>query len=507
MSNNTLPKILVTGASGFIGQYFLDKVKNKAYIFAVSRRLPVDSYLYEHDNIEWIQTDISESKPVQELQRQLLEKGGVDYVLHLAGFYDFNYDENPEYYRTNVVGTQNILDMCKDLNIERFMFSSSVAVCEFPSEGHSIDEESPADAKYAYARTKYEAEQLVKEYSQYFKASVFRFAAVFSDWCEYGPLYIFLNTWLSRNWKNRMIGGKGESAITYIHINCLINFILKVISKSQQLPSFDTFIVSPYEPVSHNELFKLATKYYYGRTREPIHLPKYISLIGVTVMDDLGKLIGKRPFEKPWMIQYIDKKLYIDSKYTRKLLNWKPTDRHTIQRRLLYIIEHMKTYSYEWDKRNKKMSKYRANRPNYQIYEQLELLRDDIIKDCTDTILSPKKQDEFYNYHQINKSHLRKDVVNTFQFVLVAIKTKDRYPALTHARQIAYLRKREGLTKGEVMNAVDIVGRTIYDHICENEELAHKKQELYDEIIFTFRLMIDEIESAFEEEEEIEQLL
>ena len=74
-------------------------------------------------------------------------------------------------------------------------------------------------------------EEFTKEYSRFFNCSVVRFAAVYSDWCEYAPLYKFLETWLEKTINSKILGGKGESAITYIHIFDLPKLLCKIIRK------------------------------------------------------------------------------------------------------------------------------------------------------------------------------------------------------------------------------------------------------------------------------------
>jgi nucleoside-diphosphate-sugar epimerase len=130
------------------------------------------------------------------------------------------------------------------LRIKRLIFASSLAACSFPAKGKMINEKSKADADYAYARTKRQGEEMLKEYSRYFNCTIVRFAAIFSDWCEYAPLYKFLATWISNKWDSRIIGGKGNSAISYLHINDLICIILKIIEKTDLfLPSILTLQV------------------------------------------------------------------------------------------------------------------------------------------------------------------------------------------------------------------------------------------------------------------------
>ena len=58
---------------------------------------------------------------------------------------------------------------------------------------------------------------------------IIRLAALFSDWCEYAPLYMFLETWLSNVWNSRVIGGRGTTAIPYMHVREMGPFITATI--------------------------------------------------------------------------------------------------------------------------------------------------------------------------------------------------------------------------------------------------------------------------------------
>lgn len=190
--------VLITGATGFVGRHFLDNIKDEYKVYALARRSRIVTHIPYHKNVQWLQCDIANKSRLNEVKKFLVEHGGIDYIFHLAAYYDFTYKDNPEYDRTNVEGTKNILELAKDLDVKRFVFISSLAACEFPQEGEVITEKSPPDATFAYARSKKIGEELTQEYSNYFPCTIIRLAAVFSDWCEYAPLYKFLTTWLSK---------------------------------------------------------------------------------------------------------------------------------------------------------------------------------------------------------------------------------------------------------------------------------------------------------------------
>ena len=54
--------------------------------------------------------------------------------------------------KINVTGTRYVLDMSKLLGIKRFIFSSSLAACKFPSHNNVLTEKSPIDADFPYAQ-------------------------------------------------------------------------------------------------------------------------------------------------------------------------------------------------------------------------------------------------------------------------------------------------------------------------------------------------------------------
>ncbi|MDY6974436.1 MAG: NAD-dependent epimerase/dehydratase family protein, partial [Thermodesulfobacteriota bacterium] len=192
------PGIVVTGASGFIGRHFVIAVSRQFRLFCLARRTQKEAGVPKDENIHWVQVDISNRKDLQDISKYVIDRGGADYVLHLAGYYDFSQEENPAYEMTNVVGTSNVLELAETLRARRFLFSSSLAACKFPARDQMVTEESPADADFPYAISKRKGEDIIREYSNRLPSTIIRLAAVFSDWCEYPPLYMLLKAWLSR---------------------------------------------------------------------------------------------------------------------------------------------------------------------------------------------------------------------------------------------------------------------------------------------------------------------
>lgn len=496
-----LPSLLITGASGIIGRHLLNAVSDDFRIFCITRRSQRDAGVPPHKNIFWMQTDIGVMTNISEIAESIARYGGVDYVIHLAGYYDFTLKDCPEYESTNVKGTLNMLELAKHLKVKRFLFASSLAACLFSKDYNNVvNEESPPDADFPYAHTKRKGEKMMAEYSEFFPCTILRFAAVYSDWCEYPPLYNFLETWLSKKWDSKILGGKGEASITYIHINDLIKLFLRVIEKSEKLPGFSVYIASPAGTVSHNNLYKAATKYFYGKTLKAIRMPKYIAYAGVLARYYIGKLTGKEPFERPWMMKYVDKKLIVENAFTCSQLEWAPTHRYDIIRRLLLITGKKKNNYAEWKLRNEAALSKTAYRPNVHLYEILLASRDMLVeKMIVYMYLAPDSRLRFPNYRRMEIEQLKKFVTLCYQVIAVTIKSRDTNLLNEYVKAITLCRFHQGFNTTEISNFSQTLVSIINNTLLSRPELSKSKQEILDFINMTLQLAVDEMEDYYEQ--------
>ncbi|MCK9994972.1 MAG: NAD(P)-dependent oxidoreductase [Candidatus Krumholzibacteria bacterium] len=496
--NPNLPGVVVTGASGFIGRNFLASAAGKYRLFCLARRSRRDAGVPDYDNMRWTQVDISRWETMRDVVDCILTQGGADYVVHLAGYYDFHNMDNSEYDQTNVLGTRNVLKLARQIGTARFIFASSLAACEFPPPGEVLNEDSPPDAKFAYARSKCAGEEIVRDHTEYFPASVLRLAAVFSDWCEYPPLYMLMRTWLERGWNARILGGRGDSAVPYIHIQDLVKLIHRTIEQSEQLPRFGIYNISPSHVTSHRELFTAATTYYFGCTPDPICLPKWFAGIGVRLRWWLGRLIGRPPFEAPWMVNYIDKQLRVDASRSHAGLDWKPTERLDVQRRLLVMVENLKSHGEVWHMRNEEALQRIGQRPNLLISYELEELRSSLVEKISDYVTAPTNREDFCRYHEMPHETLLWFITLIYQVLVTSVRTRDRHMFRHYSQVIATRRKNEGFTADQVGNFLTTVGRLIKEELIARPALAEFGQQIHDYVTLSFQLAADGVDDVFE---------
>lgn len=492
-----LPSILVSGAPGVVGRHFVAAARERYRIFALARRSQHEAGIPEHPNVIWIQADVGDWWAMKAAVRRIRELGGVDFVLHLAAYYDFSNRDHPEYLRTNVNGTIHLLEQAKLLSVRRFLFASSVAACRVPGEGERITEDSSPDAPFPYARSKRVGEQLVREYSRFYPCTVLRLAAVFSDWCEYPPLYVFLTTWLSRRWHSRILAGRGASAVPYLHVADLDRLLLGILASSDRLPAFSLHLASPDGATSHRELYEAATRFGPGGPRPAIHLPLPVAAAGLVARDLVGRAVGRRPFERPWMIRYVDRRLAVDASRTRRELGWEPSERLAVTRRLLVILERMTGDPATWQRLNEAVLRRVAVRPGLRISNALAVRREEIV---AATAAAVRAGGEGLDRHRtLPAEELDWSLDITLRLLSAAVRTHDRGPLLSFLSDLAERRFEEGITVAEVAALLELTERIVVEALLAAGELEGLETAVRDRVSLGFALAREEVADRYDE--------
>lgn len=494
----SLPCLVVTGASGFVGRHLLDALKEDYRIIGLARRSQARSGAPVHPNITWHQADIGDRAAIEPIFEGIRHDGGADILIHLAAHYDFTGEEHPEYERTNVHGLRNVLELSKPLGLERFIFSSSTAACRFPATGEALVEGSLPDGDHVYARTKATGERMLAEYRDHFPSTIVRFAALFSDWCEYPPLFMFLETWLSSAWNSRMLGGRGQSAIPYLHVDDLTLFFLALVDRLEEVPPGQVLQASPDGAVSHEQLYDEATLLHFGNRRASIHMPRPLCGPGMWSLDLLGRLVGKRPFERPWMARYIDLAMTIDASRTRAILGWEPRPRLQVLRRLPFLLENRKTDPIEWNRANRAAMKEVHLETNLRIFALLKKHAHEIALEYTEVLTGPEGQERFPSYQQVSEHDHRWNHTLILRHLMNAVRTRERSILVSYCRDLAERRFQQGFQTREVCDALRALNRIVYKRLLRDPEAAGMKADLYEHVTMTLTWGCDEAQQVFE---------
>lgn len=147
-------KVLVTGGGGFLGSAIVTRlVKRGDRVKSFSRGFYPELAAM---GVEQIRGDISDKAAVKHAFR------GINLAFHVAAKPGV-WGDYGTYYRTNVIGTQNVIAACKKHNVSRLVYTSSPSVVFNGADMEGVDESVPYPEKFHahYPRTKAMAEQAV----------------------------------------------------------------------------------------------------------------------------------------------------------------------------------------------------------------------------------------------------------------------------------------------------------------------------------------------------------
>ena len=352
MSQNV---VLITGAAGFLGSAITVALSREHAVIAVDVREPSEPLRRNARGVVWKQLDIADSRSVTALFQSIREEHGrLDFLIHLAAFYHFGSDWLPEYGRTNVHGTANLLQAARDVSAQRVIFASSMAAMEPPRPGELLTERTPTSPLIAYARSKQIGEKMIEEGANALPGIILRVTGAFSDWCELPPLHSLIKLWSGRGPWSRLVPGCGRSGFPYIHRDDVVRSVRRCIECHAMLAPFEVFLVSPSVAVSHNELFPVIRRAAGGGAPlDPIFIPPHLARLGLSLRTTLGWLGRRSPFEQPWMLEFVDRPWAPDVSYTESRLAWSCTPGMGILDCLPQILERFKENRRVWELRNR----------------------------------------------------------------------------------------------------------------------------------------------------------
>jgi dihydroflavonol-4-reductase len=151
-------KVLVTGATGFVGGNLARELWDRGYEVRALARPRSNTLTTEGTGIHRVEGDI--------LVKESLDRAmaGCNAVFHCAAAYTFWSRDPQGVRRSNVEGTVNVLECAAAAGVERVVHTSTVSTIGIPRDGSLGDEWTPLTPEALhghYKRSKFEAEQEV----------------------------------------------------------------------------------------------------------------------------------------------------------------------------------------------------------------------------------------------------------------------------------------------------------------------------------------------------------
>ena len=317
-------KILVTGVAGFIGFAFVERLLEEQNIQIIGidninsyynpllkqKRIEILNQKDKNNIWKFFKVDLKDKMKIN----KIFEKYNPDLVVNLAAQAGVRYSlENPDaYLESNLLGFLNILEGCRNYEVEHLIYASSSSVYGgnkiMPfNENHSTDH--PVSL---YAATKKSNEMLAHSYSHLFQipCTGLRFFTVYGPFGrpDMAPM-IFADSILRKSPIN--VFNKGEMSRDFTFISDVVEAIFKCCLKkptlNKEFYDREPEISNSFAP---HRIFNIGSN-------NPVKLLKFIEI--------LESELGVKAIKKMQPMQPGDvKSTFADISLLKKWINFKP---------------------------------------------------------------------------------------------------------------------------------------------------------------------------------------
>lgn len=271
-------KIVMIGASGFVGTRIIDLLK--------------DDRQYEISNVDLLPShffnELTTIGDVREQEQMDSALEGADLVVLLAAQHRDDVSPVSLYYETNVGGMEVTLRAMERNGVKRIIFFSSVAV--YGLNKKNPDETHPADPFNHYGKSKWEAEQVLQKWyvtHPDWNIDIIRPTVIFGE-RNRGNVYNLLKQISSGSF---LMVGKGDNRKSMAYVGNVVAFVKYMIDNVTTGYNVFNYIDKP-----DNDMNKLV-----GNVSKVLkkhipatHFPYWMGMAGGYCFDLLAKITGKK---------------------------------------------------------------------------------------------------------------------------------------------------------------------------------------------------------------------
>jgi len=280
-----MAKILVTGGTGFLGVPLVEKLNELGHDLKLLVRETSDiSPFQKLKNIEYVIGDV---RDIESLNKAV---ENVDIIYHLAAYTRMWAREKSIFEDVNIVGTENVAKIALDKRIRLIYVSSFIALGATPIEPVDETFESEDGLFLDYAKTKFQAKKLIKDY-----ISKGLNATIFYPGITYGPrdFNIFGQTILDISARSFMgCPGKGVNIGSFVYVDDIAEGLVGVLDRDDL--NGEEFILGGVNTVFSDWLDLIAE--ISGNKKKVRHFPMSLGLMYGWLCEIKTKFTKKIPY-------------------------------------------------------------------------------------------------------------------------------------------------------------------------------------------------------------------
>ncbi len=287
-------KVLVTGATGFLGGHMSEALIDQGFDVAAMIRPSSDTHLLEKLGVELREGHLDQPDSLKEAVR------GVDAVLHLAAYYTFS-GKWETYLKINVEGTEALLRACLAEGVGHFIYCSSTEAMG-PVESIPADEGSPLNPAFDYGRSKMMAEEVVRNYaSNGMACTILRPSGIYGPRNVNDVSYWFITSF-ANSIASRFMIGDGRRQVQFVHVDDVVQAHILALRK-RDVAGGETYIVSEDRSYSYGEVYGMLAEIL-GKKAPRIKLPPLLAKIMMAPVQVVNHMLRRENFM--WRISTVD---------------------------------------------------------------------------------------------------------------------------------------------------------------------------------------------------------
>ena len=311
---SALPRIYLTGGSGFIGCQLARYAVERGYPITVTGAVNNDAERARVESLERSGLPVTVVSLDDEvaLPRSL---AGHEVVIHLAAAQHEAEAPESHFRRVNVGGTLRLLESSIAAGVRRFVHGSTIGVYGAARDG-VLDETSPLAPDNRYGRTKAEAERIVRSNARVIETSIVRISET------YGPADLRLLKLFRAIERGRYLTlGAGRNEHQLIYVDDLAEGLLLAASSPEAIG--ETFVLAGEERLT-TDAMAAAVAAALGVPRSPPHVPLWPFAAGAVLCEALCKPLGVKPPLNRRRLDFFRKSFRFSTAKARERLTFAP---------------------------------------------------------------------------------------------------------------------------------------------------------------------------------------
>lgn len=279
-------KILITGATGFVGSYLVPELLRRGAPCRLLVRSVDKARSKFPEGVEFVQGNVTQPESLVGVAE------GITHVVHLAALGHvcaISKEAYREFLNVNVQGTRNLLNACTGVKIKSFVHFSSTAALGLIRKQGRIDENDAPQPSTPYQKSKFQSEEAALERGRELgiPVVVLRPCMIYGIG-GFGEFYKIAK--LMRKGMFPKVG-RGSNLTPLVHVHDVVGFTCGALERGRPQ---EVYLVASNRSLPLDELRRLIMKSW-GSKAIYLYIPKWLMFTAAWGFELVGRILGKAP--------------------------------------------------------------------------------------------------------------------------------------------------------------------------------------------------------------------